>query len=414
MPWCGVLRLRGWQLARAGLSGNAGVPRAVAGKDLIEDVCPRAERAGVYPGLPRRRALLACPGLEICPPRREEERRGREDLAREISQVTGRWAARETQAWILQFPVSLDPREPGNQLCRRLLSLGPHRVALGLSRRPLSAEMAARKLLERPLPEAGRQADVLAVEPGREENYLASLSLGDLGVLDPGARQSLERLGLSRAGQVQECSRPWLRRLLGPEGERVYAAVRGWQEQTFSPAPVPCWEWSAPLGQEEWGFPGLPALLGAGAAELSAWLEARELACRELCLHLQEPGGAWFREGRSWQKEVLLGSRRLREVLEDLGRKLEPRLPAEPVQGRILAGGLEPLVREQGSLLDQAPASPRPGGARRRPGQDLARVARDLKERFPGLAVELGREMSSRRRERLLFHWDPWRRGEAP
>ncbi len=414
MPWYGVLRLRGWQVARAGLPENAGAPRAVAGKDLVEDVCPRAEGAGVWPGFSRRRSLLACPGLEVHPPNREEERRSREDLAREISGVTGRWAARETQTWMLQFPASLHPREAGGHLCRRLLSLGPYRAVLGLSRRPLAADMAARQLVARPLPEAGRQGAVLTVEPGREESYLASLTLGDLGILDPGARQSLERLGLSRVGQVQECSRQWLRHLLGPEGERVHAAVRGWQEETFSPAPPPCWEWSAPLGQGDWGFPGLPALLQAGAAELSAWLEARELACRELGLHLQEPGGAWFREERCWQKEVLLGARRLQGVLEDLGKKLEARFPEEPVQGRIRAGGLEPLVREQGSLLEQVGVGPHPGSARRRPGPDLARVARDLKERFPGLAVDLGREVPSRRRERLLFHWDPWRRGEAP
>jgi DNA polymerase-4 len=212
-----------------------GKPFAVGGKPgergVVSSCSYPARRYGVRSAMPMARALRACPGLVIVPPRH-----------RLYSQVSRQVMERLRGLTALVEQISIDEAfldisdlpDPPERLALDLQA--GIRDELGL---PCSIGIACNKLVAKIATEVGKGSAkgdappcaLTVVPPGGEEDFLAPLPVDMLWGIGPKTAARLTELGIHTIGDVARWPEEELVRLFGENGRDMARHARGQDER---------------------------------------------------------------------------------------------------------------------------------------------------------------------------------------
>lgn len=330
--------------------GATDTPLAVidgpGGRQRIHAVCPRAEQAGIAPGMRTAEALARLPALRLRSRDPEAERRCLDGIAR----LCGRWASwisvRRPDTLFLEIAPSL--RLFGGlpalhrEVCDTLSARG-HRLHSAVAPTPRAALWLA----------THRDGTRIA-SPERLVSALADLPLSVL-ELDARGQRRLAGMGLRRLGDLMRLPRDGLLRRFGPDLLHALDRACGRREE-----PLPC---LAPAERFEASvdlpLPSADALLlaraaGDGLERLQHFLRARDLAVDRvdcLLLHHRLPPTR-LRIGTSHPTR---DAGRLLALLE--AQLARTRLPAPVECLRLRARRFLPHAPVTADALDRRPAA---------------------------------------------------------
>jgi nucleotidyltransferase/DNA polymerase involved in DNA repair len=243
-----------------------------------------------------------------------------------------------------------------------------------------------------------REAILVEVLPGREEEFMSSIPLREFtGITRPEVRK-LERAGFHTLSELQGVSAERLASLLGKKSRSLERQIRGIDERPVLGL-YPRLKISYPLYFSAGNFS--EALTAAQIEEagqtLQSLLEKRNSGCMHLSLELGLKDRVSSRErrlkGPEFRAEVLSAA-----IIEML-KKAE--LDYQPEEGRIILSEISLLEWQEQDLFSLLPAE-REGSLR------LEKTMERLESRFPG-SLCWGKEEG--RREKILACFDPLRLG---
>ena len=190
-----------------------------------------ARKFGVRSAMPISRALRLCPEA-MCVP---VPRRVCGEKSREIRAVLERYAPLVEGASIDEWYMDLGGTEgiyhdePLAETARRIRESVKDETNLSVSIGGGTTKLVAKLAVERAKPKPGTGATgVYVVEPGHEENFLATFDLAEIPLIGPRFQERLARLGMKRVTDVLQYDVPTLAQWLGAnEAEWLYDRVRG-------------------------------------------------------------------------------------------------------------------------------------------------------------------------------------------
>jgi hypothetical protein len=240
-----------------------------------------------------------------------------------------------------------------------------------------------------------REAMVMEVLPGREEEFMSSIPLSQFSAITLKEARKLERAGLSNVGELKTVAAERLIALLGKRGVNLPRQGQGIDDRPILGLYPPL-KISYPLIFS----PGSEAISDVQMKEagrvLQALLEKRHSGCAHIALEIKAKKGLIRKERRL--KGVECRGEVLSAVFMGLFKKLE--LGSPPEEGRIILSELSPLEWQEADLFSLLP--------RERNGCSL-RVEKAIEKldiRFPG---QIGWGKEEGRREKVLAYFDPWR-----
>jgi DNA polymerase IV len=204
-----------------------GKPVVVGGSSLgnrgvVTSASYEARRYGIHSAMPIVVARKLCPQAAFVP--------GTPGIygkvSREIGKIFKSWAPAVEMASIDEAYLDLTGCErcygPAIGTVDRILA--DVRATFGLD---LSAGLAANRLVAKVASKCAKPSGLLQVLPGREEQFMAGLRLGDV----PGVGEVLEgrlrAMGLTSVGDLQRLDKPLLERTFGSSGRWLYEMARG-------------------------------------------------------------------------------------------------------------------------------------------------------------------------------------------
>lgn len=407
-----------------------GRPFLLMAGNRVGDLSPEAARAGVKVGQKKRHALQISPkalGLDLAVQQAEE-----------LFIRFGKTALNHTplveplgfhRLWIRLGPGQ-EPVRIFEDILRECLPEVGHHLRAGIASSRFMARTALLAGLGgyiRRVPSASYRVfrrpggTAWIVVSGREQDFLAPLPVVMLWPLSRETLARLRSLGLESIGDVARVGETEMYRRFGPEGRLLLKYARGMDSSPVRPDFPPREEvagldFDSPTTDRE--------SLRRGLCELSRQLQTRLRSAGEGCLRLRL---ILFLDARKGQKacaettrtfERLVDAGRLGAVLAGLLSSLEV---MEPVSGmEVRAGFIGPIPPRQSRLAfpgqdvcTGSPALPgRPGTACERFASDSAgfdSLLKNLRRRFPGVEIRMGRDWPASRRERMLSFWDPYR-----
>jgi protein ImuB len=307
---------------------------------LIREATPAAERAGVRPGMTVAQAAARCGELLTRPPlpdaRAAAEREALAALAAHAPQLAsdGRGAFFLGLAGMGRLLV--DERGFAARVRASLEALG-FAARVALAGHPFAAWVAARRNLG-------------PVAPGADARLLASVPLAEL-ELPAAARDLLELLGVTAAGQLARLPRGALARRLGPEGERLDRLCRGeWLAPGTAPTAANVPRAPADAARDlETAVEGLEPVLFLVKSLLDALLArvaAERMALAELTVEAELEDAGRTRVAHTLAPaEPTLDARPLVDLVR-LWLERAP-FPAPPRALRVVASRLAPAVARQ-------------------------------------------------------------------
>ncbi len=208
-----------------------GVPFAVGGKPdergVVASCSYAARRYGVRSAMPMARALRACPGLVVVPPRH----RVYSETSRKVMERLGQLTAMIEQISIDEAFLDIsDLPGPPKRLALDLQSR--IRDELGL---PSSIGIASNKLVAKIATEVGKKSAqggrppcaLTIVSSGSEEAFLAPLPVNMLWGIGPKTAARLSELGVRTIGDIARWPEAELARLFGEHGREMARRARG-------------------------------------------------------------------------------------------------------------------------------------------------------------------------------------------
>lgn len=189
---------------------------------------------GVRSAMPISRALRLCPDAMCVPVPRGACTR----MHREIHDVLDRFSpvvqSASIDEWYLDLAgtEALYHNEPLAETARRIREAVLKETTLSVSIGGGTTKLVAKLAVERAKPKPGSGATgVLTVEPGAEEEFLATFTLAELPLVGPKFQERLAKFGMTTVRDVLPYDRATLSRWLGErEGEWLYRRVRGIDE----------------------------------------------------------------------------------------------------------------------------------------------------------------------------------------
>jgi len=317
-------------VAAEGVMANAGAPltlakaaaplvltRRVSASRMVAQVCPRAARAGLAPGMTLGEAQAMAPGLQ----------------ALELEESLDRAALEQLAHWALRFSPAVQPLEPDALLsdvtgCQRLFGGEPNlarQAVAGLRARGFMARAAVADTVGAACALAFAHADPLVVcPPGQGSAFLAPLPPAALR-LEPQAVERLEALGVRKIADLLSLPRVSLPSRFGP---RLTLRIQQALGETFEPL-APQRDDQPPSAR--YAFDGavralapLQRVAGELLEIVYAQVRARDAALRQIdCVLPREhaPPTALCvrlsRASRAWKRVTELVQRRLETI--DLG-----------------------------------------------------------------------------------------------
>ena len=313
-----------------------------ADRALLVDVCPRAARLGLRPGMFVGNARRFCPSLYVA------------------TADTGAAAdAVERVERVLREHADIVERHTPGRWTLPLYALGQHFMCAPAEAQRLQQEVTARTAFPSVVglgawPGIARIAadaahhegrTCIVVVPGDERAFLAPLPVDALVGVGPRSKAALQRLGITTVGQLAEVPAEVLMELCGPRGRALMQAAQG---RDPGETPHTCGTirqiWRAthePCADAR----RLHAQLEVLAVQVGQMLRARKLAAGSLTVQLTWVDGTTqqhtvhFTSRRDLDRDLAVGSR---EALQTL---LHSRRLAV-LELVIVAGDLGPLQQD--------------------------------------------------------------------
>jgi DNA polymerase IV len=186
---------------------------------------------GVRSAMPIARALRLCPEAMCVPVPRNACSTSSRSIARVLTAFTPVMQSSSIDEWYLDL-AGTEALYRGETLAQTAVRIRERVIAetgLTVSIGGGTTRLVAKLAVERAKPKPGTGATgVHVVEPGSEERFLATLSMGDLPMVGPRFQQQLAARGLSRVADVQRLTREALRTMFGDRtGHWLHDRVRG-------------------------------------------------------------------------------------------------------------------------------------------------------------------------------------------
>jgi DNA polymerase-4 len=212
---------------------DAGIPLVVGGRPegrgVVASASYEARRFGVHSAMPAARALRLCPNLKFAPhnwPRIKECSRQVMSLLRAVGPVQ--------QMSVDEAYVDLGAH------------LQPETVAIALRRRvkeetalPASVGLASSKLVAKVASDYDKPEGCTIVRPGREEAFLAPLSVRVIWGIGPRTAERLARLDIKTCGQLARTDLALLRTAFGRQAQSLRERAQGIDRRSVSPEREP-------------------------------------------------------------------------------------------------------------------------------------------------------------------------------
>lgn len=209
----------------------AGKPVAVAGshrRSVVLTASYEARPFGVRSAIPLYRARQMCPQLVVVPP----------DMAKYKAVSREVFAVFESRGHAVQGLsmdeafVDLGEMELADavRLTQQIRDEVLHETQL-----TISAGVATGKLIAKIASDSCKPNGLLAIPPGEEETYLASLPVGRLWGIGPKTAARLETFGITTIGQVAALDDASVKQLFGSWGTEVRELARGIDHRPVEP-----------------------------------------------------------------------------------------------------------------------------------------------------------------------------------
>lgn len=189
------------------------------GRGVVASASYAARSFGIRSAMPTGRALRLCPELRVVRPRHALYARTAEQV-----QALLRDSAPLVEVISIDeafLDVSDDPRQ-GATIAADLRDRIRERFSL-----PTSWGVAANRLVAKIATEVGKPQGLIAVPPGDEGRFLASLPVEMLWGVGPRTRERLLALGIRTIGELADQDDDWLTTHFGPGGTELAARARG-------------------------------------------------------------------------------------------------------------------------------------------------------------------------------------------
>lgn len=208
---------------------DAGIPLVVGGRPegrgVVASASYEARRFGVHSAMPAARALRLCPNLKFAThnwPRIKECSRQVMALLRAVGPVE--------QMSVDEAYVDLSEHSQ------------PETVAIALRRRvkeetglPASVGLASSKLVAKVASDYDKPQGCTIVQPGREEAFLAPLSVRVIWGIGPRTAERLATLGIRSCGELARADRALLRMTFGRQAQSLRERAQGIDRRPVSP-----------------------------------------------------------------------------------------------------------------------------------------------------------------------------------
>ena len=211
-----------------------GEPLVVGGRPDARGVVSAANYAarefGIHSAMPSATALRLCPQLRIIPPRGGLYA----EVSAQIREIFNRYTP------IIE-PLSLDEAflDPAGserlhgdaeQIGRAIKA--DIRTELGLV---ASVGVAPNKFLAKLASDADKPDGFTVIQPPRVQGFLDALPVERIWGVGKAAKARLNRAGVRTVAQLRQCSRGWLQKEFGRNGERLWQLARGRDERKVIP-----------------------------------------------------------------------------------------------------------------------------------------------------------------------------------
>lgn len=313
------------------------------GRGVVSAASYEARRFGVHSAMPIGRAARLCPGGTFLPVDREKYAR----VSREIMALLGAFTP-------LLEPLSIDEAFLDVTHSRGLFGPGTA-VATEIKRRirdeirlTASVGVAANKFVAKVASDLRKPDGLVAVEPGRERDFLAPLPIARLWGVGRVTERALLAMGIRTIGQLAAVPADRLAARLGASGRGLATLARGEDERAVEPAMPP-----KSMGAEETfdadhrDVPLLRATLRRQAERIARELRAEGYAARVVTLKVRFADFSTLTRAHSAEptQDGLVIYREASALLERLRLSQPVRLIG------ISASGLGPAAQGQLSLL---------------------------------------------------------------
>ncbi|PKM47845.1 MAG: hypothetical protein CVV03_01300 [Firmicutes bacterium HGW-Firmicutes-8] len=393
-----------------------GIPLAVIRKNRVSDVSPEAAAGGAFPGMTKRHALQACPGLKLVDFMAHAYRSKTAALAGHCYDLSPRVeAAAENEAFI---DLS-GSKPPTVQILRGLagnivpslgsstvISLAPCRL---LAKAATCIWLSAALCAHAPTPAVpviitkGYDNFHLCVVKNETAGMFASrLPVEVMWPLEGAVIKRLKALGLKTFGDITGIPPVMLRQQFGSQAPVIIGYSRGLDETNIPVFRPPdkviyhaCCE-GADRTQ-------LAELLKQAAVYTAKTLQARGESCRQLTL------AVFLADCRTETKtsSFTRGKHEIRSIYYDsLNLLNRARIDGEVTEISLAAGELVPNRHSQLALFED-PGTLNSKAADHR--EKLAGLCRDLAVKYAPGVIAMGKALPTSRREQMLMFVDPFR-----
>ncbi len=195
---------------------------ALSNRGVVTSASYEARRHGIHSAMPIAAARNLCPQAVFVP--------GTPGIygkvSNEIRKTFESWAPAVEMASIDEAYLDLTGCErcygPAIGTVDRILS--EVRTTFGLD---LSAGLATNRLVAKVASKCAKPSGLLQVLPGREEQFMAGLRLGDVPGVGDVLEKKLHAMGLTTVGDLQQLGKPLLEQTFGAAGHWLYQMARG-------------------------------------------------------------------------------------------------------------------------------------------------------------------------------------------
>jgi len=365
------------------LLGRPVVVGAVDGtRGVVAAASYEARQYGVFSAMPAAQARRLCPQAVFLPGNHHLYAR----VSRGIREILRSWtplveAASIDEAYLdlTGFDRCYGPvLETVDRIIRQIRETFHIDVSAGIAGNRLLAKIASKK---------AKPSGLLRVLPGHEQDFMASLPLGDVPGVGPHLREHLARMGLHTVAELRELDADLLARVFGSAGQWLYdmARARGGLSVETESGPPKSVGHSVTFSQDTVDRRFLEGVLYRLAEKVGRRARALDLLGRTVTLRLRY---ADFKTvTRAWSG--CAGTSADQEIFE---RALELMLPLleRRVRVRLLGISLSKMRPQEGQL-DLF----RPDLLRR---MRFYRAVDDLRDKYGFEAVRKGRDTGQARR----------------
>ncbi|MGP9694973.1 DNA polymerase IV [Brachybacterium sp. AOP25-B2-12] len=361
-----------------------GLPVVVGGtgrRSVVAAASYPARTFGIRSAMPMEAARRRCPDLVIVPPHMERYRAASRDVMAVLSSVC---------ADIEQISIDeafLDVRGARRQFgsAEQIATILRGRIRDELDL-PSSVGGSVSRTVAKIASARAKPDGQLIVPADQTAPFLAPLDVRAIPGIGPAAASSLERLGVTRIGQLVDLPVTTLRRAVGPSAPRILHVARG-EDRTGLVHQVR----DRSLGtehtyEEDISDPAeVRRRLTAMADDVAADLRAHGFTTRTVAVKLRAPDGTTITRSATFAQATDSGER-LREHVVALWERVAPQLP------RIRLAG----VRAEQLRGAEDGAAPSELTGRTAGWQDLERAMDRARARFGGVTLARGSTLPPR------------------